>query len=361
MAIPLNALDFELPQELIAQTPAVRRDDSRLLVVNRQRRTLTHSVFRQLGDFLPARSALVRNNARVLPARFRGRREGGGQVECLLLTPAQNRVNSWWCLLRPGRKLREGSGFQLDRETMAKVLDIDQQGRRLVEFALTIDESVTAMANRLGEMPLPPYVRRHGESEVRAVDRERYQTVYAQSDRAVAAAAPTAGLHFTPELIAALEQSGHSFHDVTLHVGPGTFQPIKTEWVNDHPIHHEIYEIPASTRRLLHNGELSRVAIGTTSVRAVEDYLRRPESETRDLETDFYGNACLYLYPPASFAGTDAMITNFHLPRSTLLCLVAAFLDPGGETGLEWLREIYGLAVKERYRFFSYGDAMLIQ
>ncbi len=360
MAIPLTALDYDLPDELIAQTPAARRDESRLLVVNRARRDCTHAVFRQIGDFLPPRSLLLRNNARVLPARLRGRRAGGGQVECLLLTPAAGRDNAWWCLLRPGRKLREGSAFTLDGETQATVLEVDGEGRRLIEFTLEQDESVTALANRLGEMPLPPYVRRGEGEESGTVDRERYQTVYARPDRAVAAAAPTAGLHFTPELITALETGGHRFADVTLHVGPGTFQPIKTEWVKDHPIHREIYEIPAATRQILHAGGSPRVAVGTTSVRAVEDYLRHPDAERARSGDDFFGEAGLYLHPPATFAGTDVLITNFHLPRSTLLCLVAAFLDPGGETGLDWLKEIYAEAVERRYRFFSYGDAMLI-
>ncbi len=354
-----SRFDYPLPEELIAQEPSERRDRSRLLVVERGSGRLHHRAFREIGDYLPAGGRLYRNNASVLPARLRGFRAGGGAVECLLLRPGE-RPDEWRCLVKPGKKLSPGTSFGVEGEYRAEIVDVFEGGERRVRFLLERDPGVIALANRLGEVPLPPYIRRDPEDPRREMDRRRYETVYASRERQVAVAAPTAGLHFTPELLDALRDRGFSTAEITLHVGAGTFQPIQTEHISDHAIHREIYEIPPETRRLLETpGNEPRIAVGTTTVRALEDYGRR-RAQAADPESPFTAEADLFLYPPAHFELTDALITNFHLPRSTLLCLVASFLTPGGTGGIEWLKEIYAEAVARRYRFYSYGDAMLI-
>lgn len=357
----LSLLDFDLPEALIAQTPAERRDQSRLLVVNRPDRSVSHAAFSDIPSFLPEESILFRNNARVLPARLHGERPTGGAVECLLLHPSDDPLE-WWCLVRPGRKLPPGAVFSQQGAFSAEVREADPAGRRLVRFELSGDSSVPDLANRIGAMPLPPYIRRGKGDPRSAADRDRYQTVYADPSKQVAAAAPTAGLHFTPELIDRLEKSGRRFAEITLHIGLGTFQPIQVQRVEDHTIHSEIYEIPAETQRLLLDpAGRRRIAVGTTSVRAIEDFFHKKPGTPAPLpSSDFQSEASIFITPPREFTGTDALITNFHLPRSTLLCLVSAFLTPGSDEGIHWLREIYADAIREKYRFFSYGDAMLI-
>jgi S-adenosylmethionine:tRNA ribosyltransferase-isomerase len=230
-----------------------------------------------------------------------------------------------------------------------------------VNFRTSGGEPMVAVARRLGEIPLPPYIERKDASR-REEDRRRYQTVYADPARPVAAAAPTAGLHFTPELIRALEAKGVRKADLTLHVGLGTFRPIAASTIDGHRMHRETYEIPASTQRALFPpgsgaGLGRRIAVGTTSARAIEDFL---SSHDAPMDRAQIASTALYLRPPCAFRGVDALITNFHQPRSTLLCLVAAFLSPGSTDGVAWIREIYAEAVARQYRFLSYGDAMLI-
>jgi S-adenosylmethionine:tRNA ribosyltransferase-isomerase len=356
----ISQFDFHLPDELIAQSPAPLRDQSRLMVIHRKERTFSHQVFSEIGRFLPTGAVLFRNNAKVLPARLRAERPTGGSVECLLLQPTGD-ILEWWCLVRPGRKLPVGSRFSRPGTFEAVVLEVAEDGRRRVRFHVIGQESFLEMVNRLGEMPLPPYIHREKQDKRAAEDRKRYQTVYADSSRQVAAAAPTAGLHFTPGLLEALSRDGFRFADLTLHVGLGTFQPIKTAEVEEHAIHHELYELPPSTRMLLHPPQPApRVAIGTTAVRAIEDYLTRVPLAGPPPEEPFVAEAGIYIYPPRVFQGVDALVTNFHLPRSSLLCLVSAFLTPGEKEGVDWLRDLYAEAIRERYRFFSYGDAMLI-
>lgn len=355
----ITRFDFKLPDELIAQVPAEVRDQSRLMVVDRKTRSFSHRTFSEIGNFLPPGAALLRNNASVLPARLLGRRPTGGMVECLLLTPTASRTE-WWCLVRPGRKLPRGSRFGVDNSWKGEVIEVASDGRRLVKFETAGNQDFLALVNQVGEMPLPPYIRREKDDPRIAADRERYQTIYASPEKQVAAAAPTAGLHFTPELENRLRQTGFSFADLTLHIGLGTFQPIKTDQVEEHKIHHEMYEIPPPVQKLLRDpASPPRVAVGTTVTRAIEDYLRKvpPEAETG---ATFIGEADIYIYPPFRFGGADALITNFHLPRSSLLCLVSAFLSPEETDGVDWLLELYAEAIRERYRFFSYGDAMLI-
>jgi S-adenosylmethionine:tRNA ribosyltransferase-isomerase len=355
-ALPTELFDYPLPPELIAQTPAARRDQSRLLVVDRARRALEHAGFADLPRHLRAGDVLFRNNAAVLPARLRGRRPTGGQVECLLL--GETADGAWRCLLKPGRKLPAGAEFAGEDGAFAATIEAwEEEGVARVRFAVPAGESVVALARRIGEVPLPPYIARP-ERGRRPEDLERYQTVYADPARPVAAAAPTAGLHFTPAVLAQLAAQGVGTRDLTLHVGLGTFRPIATETVAAHPIHRERYELPPETQAALFPPLRGRrVAVGTTAVRTIEDFLSR---ESRPRTEAFLAEASLYLYPPAAFRGVDALITNFHQPRSTLLCLVAAFLSPGATDGIGWLKEIYAEAVARRYRFFSYGDAMLI-
>jgi S-adenosylmethionine:tRNA ribosyltransferase-isomerase len=261
-------------------------------------------------------------------------------------------------MVRPGRRLPAGATFTAAGDALsATVVSQDADGTCVVRFITRSGESVEEVANRQGGVPLPPYITRADET-MRERDRERYQTVYADRGRQVAVAAPTAGLHFTPALLARIGAMGVRAADLTLHVGLGTFRPIATETVEAHPIHSEVYEIPAVTQRLLFpplSGR--RIAVGTTTVRSVEDFL---EGNQSPLGHDHVAEASLYIYPPRQFRGVDALVTNFHPPRSTLLCLVAAFLTPGSTEGLAWLMDLYAEALKEGYRFLSYGDAMLV-
>ncbi|MEO0510006.1 MAG: tRNA preQ1(34) S-adenosylmethionine ribosyltransferase-isomerase QueA [Verrucomicrobiota bacterium] len=354
--------DYELPPERIAQEPAPQRDASRLMVINRSTREVTHSKFADINKFLPANARFFRNNAAVLKARIFGQRTTGGKVECLLLHPAED-ATTWWCLLKPGKKTLGVGRFSMEGEYQAEVLEAGNNGNYKVRFHTERGESVTQLSERLGILPLPPYIERETQDPRHATDNERYQTVYANFDKQVAVAAPTAGLHFTPELIASLKNAGAHFHDLTLQVGIGTFHPVQVTNVEDHNIHHEWYEIPAKAlAELQSKGTGPRVAIGTTSVRSIEDALRRISRDSECLTPDgsIQAEADIYIYPPYEFMGVDHMITNFHLPKSTLLCLVSAFLDPGREDGIEWLKELYAEAIAKQYRFYSYGDAMLI-
>jgi S-adenosylmethionine:tRNA ribosyltransferase-isomerase len=359
----VSLFDYPLPPGLIAQEPAARRDESRLLVYHRASERVGHHRFHELTDLVPADARFFRNNASVLKARLFGWRPGGGAVECLLLHPADEPM-VWWCLLRPGKKVLRRGRFRLEGEFEAEVLEAGTEGAYRVAFRpARRDESVPALAERIGVMPLPPYIDRERDDVRRELDNERYQTVYADPARRRAVAAPTAGLHFTPELIARLESGGARFFDLFLQVGAGTFQPIQAADIREHRIHHEWYEIPAPVFGELHrSGPGPRIAVGTTSVRSVEDAFRR-ERDGRPLRSASgaaQAEADLYLYPPATFHAVDALVTNFHLPRSTLLCLVAAFLEPGGTGGIERLKALYAEAVAMKYRFYSYGDAMLI-
>lgn len=360
-----DLFDYPLPEHLIAQTPAAQRDASRLLVVHRAERRIEHRHFREIGDYLRAGDTLFRNNAAVIPARLHARRPTGGAVECLLLRPAVEAPDEWWCLLRPGRKLPPGETFGLPGQFTATVRAKNAEGLFRVAFAGEGGADILTIANRIGEMPLPPYIAERTDDSAKAVDRERYQTVYADRGHQVAAAAPTAGLHFTPQLLERLARAGVRFADVTLHVGLGTFRPITAENVEEHVIHREVYEVPVATQAALFAPRAAaasepatrRIAVGTTSLRTLEDFRRRHAAA---LGRDFFGEADIYVYPPATFAAVDALITNFHQPRSTLLCLVAAFLAPGSTDGVAWFREIYAEAATRGYRFLSYGDAMLI-
>ncbi|MDR0536391.1 MAG: tRNA preQ1(34) S-adenosylmethionine ribosyltransferase-isomerase QueA [Puniceicoccales bacterium] len=375
--------DYELPPELIADTPASRRDASRLMLVRRAARTVSHHHFHELPALLPARTVLFRNNARVLRARLAGERPGGGRVECLLLRPAGS-PETWWCLLKPGKKAA-AAGFALPGPATATVLG-QSDGEYRVHFTLPAGETVLTLSEKKGELPLPPYIERarreRGTPPCAQLDHERYQTLYADPRRTVAAAAPTAGLHFSEAVLSALGARGIPCHDLTLHVGLGTFQPMKTETVEEHTIHREFYEIPSTTLAAFDAAVASnapRLAVGTTTLRALEDHARKHEGgrqgvgaatgmENADARTrppaaggnPVFDEAGLFIHPPCTFLGADALLTNFHLPRSTLLCLVSAFLSPGTMDGIEWFKSLYAEAIARSYRFYSYGDAMLI-
>jgi S-adenosylmethionine:tRNA ribosyltransferase-isomerase len=348
-----SELEFDLPADRIAQSPSDRRDGSRLLVYDRFKESISHHHFHELPDLLPPKLSILRNDVSVLKARLLGKRPTDGTVECLLLRPADPPETTWRCLLKPGGKTAKAGTFGIDGEYQAQVLESMPSGEYLVRFDLPKDKDAPSLAQRIGSLPLPPYVRRPADT----ADEERYQTVYAKDANRTAVAAPTAGLHFTPELLDQLDADGHNIFDLTLSVGLGTFRPIETEHVEDHPMHAEEYFLSSATKFVLRDPLLKRLAIGTTCVRAIEHYLAHEDPAPNEATC---AEAQLFIRPPYEFLGIDHLLTNFHLPGSTLLCLVSAFLTPGQPDGLSKLKELYKEAISEKYRFFSYGDAMLI-
>jgi S-adenosylmethionine:tRNA ribosyltransferase-isomerase len=359
--VETSRFDYSLPDEAIAQVPAENRDQSRLLLVNRSTGQVADHFFRELPDLLPRTASCFRNNVKVMKGRIFANREGGGRTECLLLHPDNKAPSTdWWCLLKPGKRLPAGATFHKDGVFEAVVIDKNDEGMAHIRFKLENHDSVFEMAEEAGEMPLPPYISRSGDDSRKLEDDERYQTVYADPNKPFGAAAPTAGLHFTPTVLNRMIEGGNRFHDLTLHVGLGTFKPIQTELVESHTMHEEHYELPPATREALHDKtDRMKLAVGTTSLRAMEHYFRQSRKARKAPDGPFTGNADLFIYPPDTFT-TDALLTNFHLPRSTLLCLVSAFLTPGSTDGIEWLKQLYQAALKRNYRFYSYGDAMLI-
>ncbi|HET7036657.1 MAG TPA: tRNA preQ1(34) S-adenosylmethionine ribosyltransferase-isomerase QueA [Thermomicrobiaceae bacterium] len=340
----LRDYDYELPEELIAQTPVEPRDASRLLVLDRASGQIEHRVFGEIGDYLAPGDLLVVNDTRVLPARLHGHRPSGGEVEILLL--ARRAPGLWEALVRPGRRLRPGAEVVLaasdgSRSESAVIEAREPEGLALVRLPAAVEEDLPAF----GEMPLPPYIHQ------RLADPERYQTVYAEHRGS--AAAPTAGLHFTPELLANLQRHGVELARLTLHVGIGTFRPVKVEDARRHEMHAEWFHVPPETLAAIRRTKLSGgrvVAVGTTSCRTLESLdLAAPVEQAQS------GWTGLFITPGHRFQVVDELITNFHLPRSTLLLLVSALA--GRETILAAYRE----AVRLRYRFYSLGDAMLIR
>lgn len=348
--------DYFLPQELIAQHPVTPRTNSRLMHVQRASQTFLSRHFSDLPNLLQSGDLLVLNNSQVLPSRLFGRKApSGGEVEILLLHP--DPAGGWSVLLRPGKRVRAGTrllfGATAGPHLDATIAEKHADGRCRLEFAPGND--VLAFADAHGVMPLPPYIRRDTPL---AEDRERYQTVYAREPGS--AAAPTAGLHFSPELLQRLGDAGIRTAEVTLHVGIGTFAPVKTENPLDHVMHTERFQVPASTvEAVQRTREAGRrvVAVGTTSLRVLESVARAHDGRL----VAGSGTTNLFLHPPARFFLTDALLTNFHLPRSTLLMLVSAFAAPGATTGRDLVLRAYQAAVAERFRFFSYGDAMWIE
>ena len=343
----LSTSDFfyELPPELIAQTPAEKRDESRLFVLDRKEDTFTHRHFYDVFEYLKAGDVLVVNSSKVIPARLLGVTEKtGSSMELLLLKMQED--GTWETLVRPGKRAKVGARFSFGGVLSAEVVAMGEEGNRIVRFAY--DEarydSIYTVLDEVGNMPLPPYITKRLE------EKDRYQTVYAKTEGS--AAAPTAGLHFTPELLARLRAKGVEIAEVTLHVGLGTFRPVKVDKIEEHHMHAEHFVITQETAERINRcraqgGKI--VAVGTTSTRVLESVT--DESGTVHA---MEGETKIFIYPGYRFKAVDALITNFHLPESTLLMLISAL------AGKETIMRAYAEAVKERYRFFSFGDAMLI-
>lgn len=333
---------YDLPPELIAQTPLEKRDESRLLCLDKATGEWSHHHFYELPDFLRAGDCLILNNSRVLPARLLGRRlPGGGACEVLLLQDKGDKV--WECLVRPGKHLREGARVSFgDGELTAEIAEVLPDGNRLVRF--DYEGIFLEVLERLGKMPLPPYIKEELQ------DQERYQTVYSKVNGS--AAAPTAGLHFTPELLERIAAKGVGVGYVTLHVGLGTFRPVKEDEIEQHDMHSEYCTIPQETADLINRTKANGgrvICVGTTSCRTIESWAGEDGTMTA---TGGWTN--IYIYPGYRFKVMDALVTNFHLPESTLIMLVSAL------AGREHVLAAYEGAVRERYRFFSFGDAMFI-
>jgi S-adenosylmethionine:tRNA ribosyltransferase-isomerase len=342
----LSNFDFHLPEELIAQEPLADRAASRMLVVDRQRRTFEDRMFRDFPAYLNPGDCLVLNDSRVFPSRLYGQREkgSGGQVEVFLTKPISGDGLTWTALVWPGKKMRTGERVIISDELSIEILGRGDYGERTVR--LNPSGNLFEILDRAGHVPLPPYIRRPDAPS----DRERYQTVFARERGSVAA--PTAGLHFTPEVLDGCRGKGVAIAYITLHVGLGTFQPLRTEVIEDVKLHSESFVVPPETvaamDRVMDNAKRV-VAVGTTAVRAIESAdVARSASDATPRETD------LFISPGFPFRRTGAMLTNFHLPKSSLLVLVASLADRA------LILEAYRHAVKERYRFFSYGDCMLI-
>ena len=332
---------YDLPEELIAQTPLERRDGSRLMVLNRETGEIQHKHFYDVIDYLNPGDCLVMNDSRVLPARLMGHRPTGGVVEVLLLRDMGNK--SWEGLCKPGRKMQVGNEVIFgDGELTAVVREVQEDGNRVVEFRY--EGIFLEVLERLGKMPLPPYIKEELQ------DQERYQTVY--SREVGSAAAPTAGLHFTKELLEKIREKGVNEAFVTLHVGLGTFRPVKAEEVTEHHMHSELCMMNAETAKILNETKRNGgrvICVGTTSCRTLESLVNDDGTfEAKSRWTD------IFIYPGYTFKAMDGLITNFHLPESTLVMLVSAF------AGREHVLNAYEEAVKQRYRFFSFGDAMCI-
>lgn len=333
---------FDLPKELIAQHPLEKRDESRLMVLNKKSGEVEHKVFKDIIEYLNPGDCLVLNDTRVMPARLYGAKEGsGGKMEFLLLNRHEDDI--WETLVKPGKRGKVGAKFVFGNgELKAEVVDVLDNGNRKVKFYY--DGIFEEVLDRLGEMPLPPYI------EEKLEDRERYQTVY--SKEVGSAAAPTAGLHFTDELLQAIKKKGINIAFVTLHVGLGTFRPVKAEDIQDHEMHSEYYILDKENAEIINNAKRSGkrvIAVGTTSNRTLES-IANEEGQVKEQS----GYTSIFIYPGYKFKIVDAIITNFHLPESTLIMLISAF------STREIVMNAYKIAVENKYRFFSFGDAMFI-
>lgn len=338
----ISLFDFDLPEELIAQSPAKKRDESRLMVINKDTKTYEHKHFYDIVDYLHAGDVLVRNNTKVIPARLLGEKEKThAHVELLLLKQLEN--DNWECLVGNAKTVKVGTIVSFGNgELKAECLEIKEEGIRIMH--MIYDGVFYEVLDKLGKMPLPPYIRKQCD------DNSRYQTVYAKVEGS--AAAPTAGFHFTEELFEKLKQKGVVVVDVTLHIGLGTFRPVKVNDVLEHHMHSEYYVMSQETADILNNAKKEHrriISIGTTSTRVLESVMQ--EYGTFKACS---GNTSIFIYPGYKYLAIDGLITNFHLPKSTLIMLVSAL------AGREFILECYKEAVKEKYRFFSFGDAMFI-
>ena len=339
----LEEFDYNLPEELIAQVPIQQRDESRLMVVDREKRTIEDKVFRDIIDYLEPGDCLVRNNTKVIPARLYGKKDTGANVEFVLLKQLDGDI--WESIVRPGNKLKPGSKVIFgDGLLKAEILDVLEDGTRKVKFEY--DGIFNEILDQIGLMPLPPYIHESLK------ENDRYQPVYAKYEGS--AAAPTAGLHFTPELLKKIEEKGIKIANVTLHVGIGTFRPVKEENIEEHKMHTEHFYIKQEEVDKINETKKKGkkvIAVGTTSCRVLETVADENTGLVKQIESD----TGIYIYPGYKFKCVDGLITNFHLPKSTLLMLVSALADR------EFILEAYNKAVEEKYRFFSFGDAMFIK
>jgi len=344
--LKLSDFDYYLPNELIAQKPLENRDESRLLVLNKIFRSIEHRKFSNIIDYLSSDDIIVYNDTKVIPARLIGKKENGSEIELLLIEQLDN--NIWLCMVKPGKKAKPGSIIHFENNIMhCEILKSTSEGYREVRFYYEGDW--WEILNKIGKTPLPPYIKR-SSSELELLDKEKYQTVFAKMKGS--SAAPTAGLHFSNELLKAIEKKGVCLTSITLHIGPGTFQPVKVEDISKHKMHPEWFKISEETAYIIKKGKQSGkriIAVGTTTVRALESTVNESgsinpiESSTR-----------LMIVPGYKFKIIDALITNFHLPKSTLLMLVCAF------AGKDLIFNAYQEAIVKKYRFYSYGDAMFI-
>ncbi len=345
----IDEFDYELPKELIAQRPSEKRDICRLMVLDRKSQTIEHRHFYDILDYLHEGDCLVLNNSKVLPARLFGVKEGtGAKIEFLLIKRLAG--DRWETMVKPGKRLKPGDSVAFSEDFKAEILDYGEDGTRIVEFHY--DGIFMERLEELGKMPLPPYIERESTLD----DKDMYQTVYCREEGSVAA--PTAGLHFTEELLEAARAKGVLLAYVTLHVGIGTFRPVKCENVEDHHMHFEEYFIDAETAAVINDTVLAGgriVSVGTTSTRTVESAAYFDEASGKYLVRAGGDSTGIFIYPGYTFKIINALITNFHLPKSTLLMLISALYDR------EKILEAYEVAVEEKYRFFSYGDAMLIE
>ena len=332
---------YDLPEELIAQVPIKKRDESRLMVLDRKNQTIEHKIFKDILDYLKPGDCLVRNNTKVIPARIYGKKETGANVEFLLLNNIEGDI--WESIVRPGNKLHIGTKVIFgDGILTAEILDVLEGGTRKVKFYY--DGIFNEILDQIGLMPLPPYI--HEELK----EKDRYQTVYAKYQGS--AAAPTAGLHFTEELLQQIKEKGVEIANVTLHVGIGTFRPVKVNKIEDHHMHSEHFYIKKEDADKINNAKKNGgriISVGTTSCRVLESI-----ADEKGLVKEIEGDTSIFIYPGYKFKCIDSLITNFHLPESTLLMLVSAL------AGKDYIMKAYEEAVKEKYRFFSFGDAMLI-
>ena len=339
-SLKTSDFDYHLPEELIAQTPAEPRDSSRLLVYHRDTQEIEHKIFRDICGYLKKGDVLVVNRTRVLPARLFAQTANGGKVEVLLLKRLQ--LDEWEVLVRPGKKCKIGTRLIVNAELSLEVTGITESGERHVRFFY--EGTFEDVLARAGTMPLPPYIHE------KLKDQTRYQTVYCKENGS--AAAPTAGLHFTEELLGKIRSMGVEIAEVLLHVGLGTFRPVKVDNVLEHKMHSEYYEVSAEAAETVNRAKREGrrvIAVGTTSVRTLETV-----ADENGMLRACSGNTSIFIYPPYRFKCVDALVTNFHLPESTLLMLVSALCSR------EEVLRVYETAVKEKYRFFSFGDAMLI-
>ena len=361
MMLGTNDFDYPLPDERIAQQPLSQRDSSRLMVLRRRGGQVAHHSFSDLPSLLAGGDLLVLNDTRVIPAKFACSRPSGGRIEGLFLR--EESAGRWEVLLKGARRCKVGESLTLAGcESPVKLVLLERLGQGRCVLEVRPAAPAVEVLTEAGVTPLPPYIRRAGP-DADAQDRRRYQTVYANPPGAVAA--PTAGLHFTEDLLAGLEVAGIQTARVTLHVGLGTFAPVKTDRLSEHQIHQEWYELSPAAAEFVNSARRQGrrvIAVGTTAVRVLETIAVDQQIDRRSDEMlPTSGWTDLFLYPPAEFRATDALITNFHLPRSTLLMLAAAFCQPGQTGGVRMILDAYAQAVRNEYRFYSYGDAMLIE